>query len=287
MAVLLLAEVNDGELAMDATAKAVTAAQALGDVTVLATGATCADAAQSAATISGVAKVLCAEDAIYGKRLAEPVADLLVSLAGDYDHIVAPATTDAKNIMPRVAALLDVMVISDATAVIDADTFERPIYAGNAIQTVNPRALEIADSLDGVWDSGAPRGALHCVPVLLKDQVETVDMPTTYGSVLFADFVSHRDATLVRRLKGEWALILAKTNMGEFASRYVGSAFGIIRNPYDPTRNPSGSSGGSTGTSGAAVGGSSGAAGGGSSGAARMVTATRSASPSPCSAPCS
>ena len=136
MAVLLLAEINDGELAMDATAKAVTAAKALGDVTVLATGATCADAAATAATIDGVARVLCAEDALYGKRLAEPVADLIVSLAGDYEHIVAPATTDAKNIMPRVAALLDAMVISDATAVVDANTFERPIYAGNAIQTV-------------------------------------------------------------------------------------------------------------------------------------------------------
>ena len=136
MAVLLIAEINDGELSMDATAKAVTAAKALGDVTVLATCATCADAAAAAATIDGVAKVLCAEDALYGKRLAEPVADLIVSLAGDYEHIVAPATTDAKNIMPRVAALLDAMVISDATAVIDGNTFERPIYAGNAIQTV-------------------------------------------------------------------------------------------------------------------------------------------------------
>ncbi|MGB7244901.1 MAG: electron transfer flavoprotein subunit alpha/FixB family protein [Sulfitobacter sp.] len=136
MTVLLLGEVTDGELAMDATAKAVTAAQSLGDVVVLCTGATCAAAAAEAATISGVAKVLCAEDAIYGKRLAEPVADLLVSLSGDYEHIVAPATTDAKNIMPRVAAMMDVMIISDATGVIDANTFERPIYAGNAMQTV-------------------------------------------------------------------------------------------------------------------------------------------------------
>ncbi len=136
MAVLLLAEVNDGALAMDATAKAVTAAAQLGDVTVLCTAAEASAAASEAATIAGVAKVLCAEDATYGKRLAEPVADLIVSLAGDYEHIVAPATTDAKNIMPRVAALLDVMVISDATAVIDGATFERPIYAGNAIQTV-------------------------------------------------------------------------------------------------------------------------------------------------------
>jgi len=136
MAVLLLAEVNDGELAMDATAKAVTAAKQLGDVTVLCVGANAAAAAEAAAKIAGVSKVLCAEDPLYGHRLAEPAAALIASLAGDYEHIVAPATTDAKNIMPRVAALLDVMVISDASGVVDANTFERPIYAGNAIQTV-------------------------------------------------------------------------------------------------------------------------------------------------------
>ena len=136
MAVLLLAEVNAGELAMDATAKAVTAAAQLGDVTVLCAGASAKAAADQAATIAGVSKVLCAEDDVLGHRLAEPTADLIMALAGDYEHVVAPATTDAKNVMPRVAALLDVMVISDAIAVVDADTFERPIYAGNAIQTV-------------------------------------------------------------------------------------------------------------------------------------------------------
>ena len=136
MAILLLGEVNDGELAMDSTAKAVAAAAPLGDITVLCAGATCAAAAAEAATIEGVAKVLCAEDALYGHRLAEPSAALIVSLADDYSHIVAPATTDAKNILPRVAALLDVMVISDITEIIDANTFERPIYAGNALQTV-------------------------------------------------------------------------------------------------------------------------------------------------------
>ncbi|OWU84579.1 electron transfer flavoprotein subunit beta [Oceanicola sp. 22II-s10i] len=139
MAVLLLAEVNDGALAMDATAKAVSAAKKLGDVTVLCAGATCSDAAKEAATIDGVAKVLCAENALYGHRLAEPTAALIVSLAGDYSHIVAPATTDAKNILPRVAALLDVMILTDVTGVVDADTFERPIYAGNAIQTVKSK----------------------------------------------------------------------------------------------------------------------------------------------------
>jgi electron transfer flavoprotein alpha subunit len=128
--------VTDGHLAVDATAKTLTAAKKLGDVTVLCAGAHASDAAEAAAKLDGVAKVLCAEDASLGHRLAEPTAALIVSLAGDYDHIVAPATTDAKNVMPRVAALLDVMVISDVSGIVDADTFERPVYAGNAIQTV-------------------------------------------------------------------------------------------------------------------------------------------------------
>ncbi|MGR3709080.1 MAG: electron transfer flavoprotein subunit alpha/FixB family protein [Alterinioella nitratireducens] len=136
MSVLLLAEVTNGELALDATAKAVTAAVKLGDVTALCCGASAAAAGEAAAKIDGISKVLVAEDASLGHRLAESTAALIVSLAGDYDHIVAPATTDAKNVMPRVAALLDVMVISDASGVVDADTFERPIYAGNAIQTM-------------------------------------------------------------------------------------------------------------------------------------------------------
>ena len=133
MAVLLLAEVTDGELALDATSKAVAAAKMLGDVTVLCAGGSAAAAGEAAAKINGVSKVLVAEDETLGHRLAESTAALIVSLAGDYDHITAPATTDAKNVMPRVAALLDVMLLS---GVVDADTFERPIYAGNAIQTV-------------------------------------------------------------------------------------------------------------------------------------------------------
>ncbi|PVA10925.1 electron transfer flavoprotein subunit alpha [Pelagivirga sediminicola] len=136
MAVLLLAEVTDGELNVDATSKAVTAAAKLGDVTALCCGASAAAAGEAAAKIKGITKVLVAEDASLGHRLAEPTAALIVGLAGDYEHIVAPATTDAKNVLPRVAALLDVMVISDVSGIIDGDTFERPIYAGNAIQTV-------------------------------------------------------------------------------------------------------------------------------------------------------
>lgn len=139
MAVLLLGEVTNGELNRDATAKAVNALKGLGDVTVLCAGAHAKDAAGEAATIEGVAKVLVAEDARYGHRLAEPTAALMVSLADAYDHVAAPATTDAKNVMPRVAALLDVMIIPDVSGVVDAETFERPVYAGNAFQTVKSR----------------------------------------------------------------------------------------------------------------------------------------------------
>ncbi|MBC6442622.1 MAG: electron transfer flavoprotein subunit alpha/FixB family protein [Rhodobacteraceae bacterium] len=136
MTVLLVAELSGGELALDATAKAVTAARELGDVHVLCAGSNCRGAAVESAKIDGVTKVLCADDPALDNQLAENTANLIVGMADAYDHIVAPATNSAKNILPRVAALLDVMVISDITAVVDGDTFERPIYAGNAIQTV-------------------------------------------------------------------------------------------------------------------------------------------------------
>lgn len=124
------------------------------------------------------------------------------------------------------------------------EAYDKRGPALNAIQTVNPRALAVADSLDAVQRRGGPRGPLHCVPVLLKDQVETKGLTTTYGSAVFKDYVPERDATIVERLQGAGAIILAKATMGELAQRYVGSAAGIIRNAYDPTRNPSGSSGG-------------------------------------------
>ncbi len=160
MAVLLIAEVTDGELAMDATAKAMTAAKALGDVTVLCAGANASAAAEAATKIDGAAKVLCAEDASLGHRLAEPTAALVVSLAGDYEHIVAPATTDAKNVLPRIAALLDVMVISDISGVVDGNTFERPIYAGNAIQTVKSSdATKVVSIRTSTFDAAGEGGS--------------------------------------------------------------------------------------------------------------------------------
>ena len=150
----------DELVALDATAKAVTAAAKLGDVTVLCCGASAAAAGADAAKIAGVKKVLVAEDASLGHRLAEPTAALIVSLAGDYSHIVAPATTDAKNVLPRVAALLDVMVISDASGVVDADTFERPIYAGNAIQTVKSRdAKKVISFRTSTFDAAGEQAA--------------------------------------------------------------------------------------------------------------------------------
>ncbi len=139
MAVLLLAEINNGELALDATAKAVTGAQSLGDVTVLCAGADAGAAGEAASRIAGVSKVLVVEDPSLAHALAEPMAALIVSLADGYEHITAPATANSKNILPRVAALLNVMVLSDVTAIVDGDTFERPIYAGNAIQTVRSK----------------------------------------------------------------------------------------------------------------------------------------------------
>lgn len=145
---------------MDATAKAVTAAKSLGDVIVLAAGASAAAAGEAAAKIDGVSKVLVAEDASLGHRLAEPTAALIVSLAGDYEHIVAPATTDAKNVLPRVAALLDTMVISDASGVVDANTFERPIYAGNAIQTVKSSdAKKVVSFRTSTFDAAGEGGS--------------------------------------------------------------------------------------------------------------------------------
>jgi electron transfer flavoprotein alpha subunit len=136
MSTLLLAELS-GQALAPATAKALTAAKELGgDVHVLVAGSDAKAAADSAAKLDGVAKVLLADAPQYAHGLAEEISALILSIAGDYSAIVAPATAFGKNVLPRVAAKLDVMQISDITKVLSPDTFERPIYAGNAIQTV-------------------------------------------------------------------------------------------------------------------------------------------------------
>lgn len=136
MSILLLAE-HDSSGLSDQTAKALSAAALIGgDIHVLVVGHQAETAATAAAKLSGVSKVLLADHADLGKSLAEPTAALIAELAGPFDVIIAPATTSGKNILPRVAALLDVMQISEIVDVVSPDTFKRPIYAGNAIQTV-------------------------------------------------------------------------------------------------------------------------------------------------------
>ena len=164
MSVLVIAE-HDNTALKTATLNTVTAAVALGDVTVLIAGAGCRPAADAAAAIDGVAKVLVADDAALGHGLPENLAPLVQGLCSDYSHVLAPATTFGKNLMPRVAALQDVAQISEITAVIDADTFVRPIYAGNAMATVKSKdgvkiitvrttAFEPAPETDGSGGSG-------------------------------------------------------------------------------------------------------------------------------------
>ncbi len=140
MASLVIAE-HDNKMLKDATAKTVAAASQLGaPVHVLVAGHDCGSAVESASKLAGVEKVLVADDALYARLLAEPMEALILGIAANYDAILAPATTNGKNFMPRVAAKLDVPQISEILAVESPDTFRRPIYAGNAIQTVQAPA---------------------------------------------------------------------------------------------------------------------------------------------------
>jgi electron transfer flavoprotein alpha subunit len=136
MSILVFAEHDNNSLKSD-TLKTVAAAQAIGaDIHILVAGKDCQDVAQAASKVNGVSKVLVADNAVYEHQLAENISALVIELASDYEHILASALTTGKNFMPRVAALLDVAQISDVIAVESADTFVRPIYAGNAIATV-------------------------------------------------------------------------------------------------------------------------------------------------------
>ncbi len=159
MSTLILAE-HDNDSLKAATLSAVTAAGELGgDITVLVAGANCGAAAQQAAAVSGVAKVLVADNAAYANQLAENVSLLVTELAAGYDNIIAAATTSAKNIMPRVAALLDVAQISEIMSVESADTFKRPIYAGNVIATVQSSDAKKVITVRGTsFDAAAAEG---------------------------------------------------------------------------------------------------------------------------------
>lgn len=188
MAILLIAEHDNASLS-DQTNKTMDAALKIGfDVHILVAGSGASDVAQEASKLSGAGKVLHVDSDDYVNQLAEPLADLIVSLAGDYDVIIGPATANIKNVMPRVAALLDVMQISDVMDVIDADTFKRPIYAGNAIQTITSsdakkvitvRTASFADcgdggsaSIDQIDGAGNQGLSTH-----IEDKIESSDRP--------------------------------------------------------------------------------------------------------------
>jgi electron transfer flavoprotein alpha subunit len=177
MAILLLSEHSNGAL-QAATGKALSAAKALGgDVHILVAGHNCKAAAEAAATLEGVAKVLVADAPQLEHGLAEEVAAVVVPLMTNYDALVAPATTYGKNVAPRVAAALDVMQVSDITKVVSADTFERPIYAGNAIQTVqSPEAKKVITVRISAFPSAAEGGSAP---------IESVAVPAAVGLSTF------------------------------------------------------------------------------------------------------
>ena len=159
MSVLVLADHDNGQLA-GATLNTVTAASQIGgDIHILVAGDSSGDVAKEAAAVTGVAKVLEASDESLGHGIAENVAPLIQEMASGYSHLLAPATTTGKNIMPRVAALLDVMQISDIVQVVDANTFQRPIYAGNALATVTTdEATKIVTVRSTAFEAAAANG---------------------------------------------------------------------------------------------------------------------------------
>jgi electron transfer flavoprotein alpha subunit len=166
MSILVLAEHHEGRLSAG-TAHVVGAARAIGgDIDILVAGEHVAAIAEAAAKLDGVSRVRVADDAAYAHQLAEPLADLLVQLAGDYSHVLAAASTDGKNVLPRVAALKDVSQISEILSVESADTFKRPIYAGNAIATVQSSdPLKVITVRTTAFDPVSEGGAATIEPV--------------------------------------------------------------------------------------------------------------------------
>ena len=167
MSILIVAEHDNASL-KDATLNVVAAANAIGgDVTVLVAGSDCAAVAEAAAKVSGITKVLVADSAAYANQLAENVAPLVAEQAADYGHVLFPATSNGKNVAPRVAALLDVAQISDIISVESADTFKRPIYAGNIIATVQSSdATKVITVRGTAFDAVAKEGGSAAVESL-------------------------------------------------------------------------------------------------------------------------
>ncbi|TCA22158.1 electron transfer flavoprotein subunit alpha/FixB family protein [Rhizobium leguminosarum bv. viciae] len=176
MTILLLADHDNASLS-DQTAKALTAATKIGgDIHILVAGKAAKPAADAAAKLAGVSKVLLAESDELANNLAEPLADLIVSLAGAYDTILSAATSVGKNVLPRVAALLDVAQVSEIIEVISSDTFKRPIYAGNAIQTVQATDAKKVITVRTASFAAAPEGgsaAVEAIPAVSDPGLST------------------------------------------------------------------------------------------------------------------
>ena len=178
MSVLVLAEHADGALA-PATLATITAAKQLasqgaGDVTVLVAGSGVRAVAEAAAKVDGVAKVLFADAAHYANPLAEDIADLVLTVARDFSHVLAPATTFGKNVTPRIAALLDAQQVSDIIQIVSADTFVRPIYAGNALATVQSRdPIKVVTVRGTAFEKAAAEGGSAAVTDLAAAQSGT------------------------------------------------------------------------------------------------------------------
>ncbi|MDB9949315.1 FAD-binding protein [Porticoccaceae bacterium] len=167
MSILVIAE-HDNSSLKPATLNSVTAAQAIGDdINILVIGSNCQGAAEQAAQVAGISKVLVADNAAYGHQLAENVAPLIAEVGAAYSHVLATATTTAKNILPRAAALMDVQAISEISAVVSADTFKRPIYAGNVIATVQSSdAIKVLTVRGTAFDAAPAEGGSAAIEAL-------------------------------------------------------------------------------------------------------------------------
>ena len=240
MNTLVIAE-HDNSTLKPATHNAVAAAQAIGgDIDILVAGADCGPAADAAAAIPGVGKVLCADNAVYANQLAENVALLIADVAASYDNVVAPATTGGKNTMPRVAALLDVAQISDIIAVDSPDTFKRPIYAGNVIATVQSsdakKVITVrTTAFDGVPEEGGSAAvealaAAHDAGLssFISEEVAVSDRPElTAASVVISGGRSMQNGDNFQLLEG----IADKLGAAIGASRAAVDA-GFVPNDY-------------------------------------------------------
>jgi len=231
MTVLLLGEMHEGQLNADPVAKALSACTALGEVHVLVTGEGCDHAVAQAGALEGVGKVLVADNAAFAHGLAEPLAAQVVSLAGHYSHIVAASTAFSKNVLPRIAALLDVMVVSDVTAVKDANAFERPIYAGNAIQTVRSSdKTKVLSVRTTAFRAAGERGAA------IVEKVAIAELPDVSTWVEDKVVVSDRpDLTAARVVVSGGRGVGSKDNFGMIANLAdkLGAAIGASRAAVD------------------------------------------------------